>query len=878
VSPEQEVATRKSEMMPGAGVHPEDSAKVARLIASGDTSAAVEAAKKIHKRVKNAASEALLVDAYIARIPALIERKLEVEARNLMEHVRDRYPASRERLKEIKPLFSVRKGELDALLQPLNDPSLSEEKRAAIYKTIAYQVGDLGVLAQCQALPAEHPLRKTATALTAALEAVTSGPVDDQALILPEISRHSPFAPWKMLLRAIAAFYRKDDELCEKCLAAVDPHSASARLIPALRTMIGQKQTLTPASVFLVRQAGGSVETLLPKLQRLDQLLGGRNQSQAIREMRDVIRECHENCPEIFERLKQHISVQALQAGLKRQKVESALQGHIVLRDAYFWRLLARMSEDSRLHPGALFVACSAWEEFRRHALREAWFPANGPEVATLYLHMADLLNRLPLDEHEPIRRQFILSFDGHAHYYQNQPAEIRAVMLPRGKIDLYFIYSEKLLEKACEADPCAENFQRWFDWTARHNPFRGESVALRWRGAFPKDVRPLLHLMELAEKTNALQRAFGFMEQAEQLDGLNPQVRKARLRLLVSIAVRHLKNKKARLSELDLEAIERLPQIQQGDRKAFVAALRWVSSMLWGSQEERETRSANVARLLNSEVAAQVVLTGVAGACKLQVNAIAPSALAPDARAAAGIGRACALGDDMGFEFEIPRALSGRLLQELSSSDLPPDLPGLVAIGEAALRADNSMLAYAVAGAGLAGNPASHASFLFLRARSLPPWEMQRHDGCLSAASELARRQRDHGLLDRIGQWREQMLDDMVQFDDEVAMSTEQINRVIQRENGQRAYPTSQPKYYDDGDEDDDVCDCPDCRKRRAGMPPGMPPGLEVLEDMLEEMAERFGQDEVEAAIDDLFGGLKRKRKKKQRHAREVSDHDIPF
>jgi hypothetical protein len=38
-------------------------------------------------------------------------------------------------------------------------------KAAAIYKTITYQVGDLGVLAQCQALPAEHPLRKTATAL-----------------------------------------------------------------------------------------------------------------------------------------------------------------------------------------------------------------------------------------------------------------------------------------------------------------------------------------------------------------------------------------------------------------------------------------------------------------------------------------------------------------------------------------------------------------------------------------------------------------------------------------------------------------------------------------------------------------------------------------
>src|SRR5205807_419284 len=121
------------------------------------------------------------------------------------ERVRDLYPASRERLKEIKALFAARKGELDAFLQPLNDPSLPEEKRIAIYKAISCQVGDLGVLAECQVLPAEHLLRRTAKALAAALEAVTSGPVDDQALAFPEISRHSPFASWKMLLRAIAA-------------------------------------------------------------------------------------------------------------------------------------------------------------------------------------------------------------------------------------------------------------------------------------------------------------------------------------------------------------------------------------------------------------------------------------------------------------------------------------------------------------------------------------------------------------------------------------------------------------------------------------------------------------------------------------------------
>ena len=213
MSPEPEVATRKSEFTPAAGVHPKESAQVARLIANGDSSSAVEAAKKIHKRYKSAASEALLVDAYIARIAALIGRNLEVEARNLMERIRGLYPSARARLAEIKAMFGVRKGELDAILSPLNDPLLPEDRRAVIYKIIACQVSDLEVLAQCQVLAADHPLRKTAGDLLTALKAVTSGPVDDQALAFPEISRHSPFASWKMLLRAIAAFYRRDQVL-----------------------------------------------------------------------------------------------------------------------------------------------------------------------------------------------------------------------------------------------------------------------------------------------------------------------------------------------------------------------------------------------------------------------------------------------------------------------------------------------------------------------------------------------------------------------------------------------------------------------------------------------------------------------------------------
>ena len=39
--------------------------------------------------------------------------------------------------------------------------------------------------------------------------------------------------------------------------------------------------------------------------------------------------------------------------------------------------------------------AHAIWDEFRREAVRAAWFPENGREAAILYLHMAHVLRRM---------------------------------------------------------------------------------------------------------------------------------------------------------------------------------------------------------------------------------------------------------------------------------------------------------------------------------------------------------------------------------------------------------------------------------------------------------------------------------------------------
>jgi hypothetical protein len=847
------------EMPPARDVPAKERAQIAQLIANGKFGFALDIAKQVHKRCNNAASEALLVDVYVARISSLAERNLDREAMALIDLIRQRYPKAADRLREVMAVFDARKGAPDALLELLDDPACPAEKRAAIAQSIRRDVTDLLVLSRSGALGPEHPLRTGAAALAGALEAVTSGLVEDQALAFPEISHRSPLAPWKTLLRAIAAFYRRDDELCEKCLAAIEPDAAAARLAPALRALMGQTPALTPAALSLVNQVGGSVEALRSALQRLDQALDRKNKPLALQEIRNAVAACKQGCPGLLERLKQHIGVRAWLADLKADRVAAAMDGGS-LKDAYFWRLLARAAEEHREETLAIPYACSHWEEFRKHAVHEGWFPAKGPEAAALYLHMADLLHRLPEQAMKGIRKEFAGVFRGHAEHYQGQPPAIRALQSAPAKQDFYFLHAEAILERACDADPCAGSFQRWLDWARRNRPAAGNRAAERWRAAFPNDIPPLLYLMEAAEKTNALKRAFEYMELAERADGVHPEVRKARLRLLISMATRHLQQKKPRLAEPELDEIEALPQAQQGDRPAFVAALRRVWCELRNDQQGAAAARAEAVHLLGSELAALIVCEGVARACKLKPGPPEPRLAA--APAVAAVSRACALGEDMGVPIDIPRPLAAPLLKELSRSGPAPDPPGLGALGEAALRAHNLPLAYAVSGAGLAGGAAGQARFLFLRARALPPWEEERRNECIAAASELARRQRDPDLLHKIGEWREAELDWMdVPEAPEAAMSANEISGVIQEEKERPAYPKSRPRRIDPDD-----CDCPMCRATREGFPP-------ELENMLDE----FGPEVVARALSEvLTEAIKPKRGKRRRGG--VFNDDVPF
>ena len=763
----------------------------------------VELAKEIHKSCGRPESEALLVDAYAARIRSLQEAGLKKEAKELFELARERYSGSAARLAHADVLVKASDGDLEALLRSLSDPALPAETWKAIQKFVKEDVSDLHGIAQGAALAADHPFRTAASVLEKAFTAVTTGPVDEAVLALPEVSHRSALAPWKILVRSIAYFYRQDDRACEQCLELIDPASVPARLIPAMRIMLGARtrERLPAVSESLLDRVCGNADYLRGALRILDSAFQKRNLDKILPAIQRAAIACKLAFPELLERLRQHISVRALELNLPARKVRAALGGPSI-KNAYFWRLLAWSGENSRepLEP----LICAQWEQFRKHALAEGWFAEKSPEVAALYLHMAELLLRVPAETSKGLENRFRARFAGFAAYYEDQPPAIRAVEAKHKTKDFYFISPGELFKRACNIDPHREAFELWLNWARRQVDWRvAEAVAERWHEALPTHCQPLLYLMESAERRGALNKATAFLEEAQNLDAVNPEVRRAALRLVVAQTARHLRQRKPHLVEQDLAALEALPQVQEGDRRAFLLALRWACELIRGNAELMPSLLTQIGRLLGSSAAAVLACETAGNLGGLTQADFDPYlgqgvSLDPLDSPASVIARVCALVEDVGATFTLPKSWHVRLTEELAKGPGKLESRQVDLLGKAALRTNQKELAYAASAVGLGIGGPDTARFLLLRARALPEWEVERRDDCIVAAIELGRRRRDFSIIKEAVELRQVRRRTMWSFFDwldsqswhDFSMTTEQIDAVLQHEKALRAFP----------------------------------------------------------------------------------------
>jgi len=764
----------------GGAIPRAELALVGRYIASNDTKGAVKKAKAIHGHFATAESEALLVDAYVARIRAMESAGMATEAASLTELVAGRYASAASRLREAQAAPAAA-GNIVEMAGELARPDLPPERRTEIEEAIRRDLTELPSLARCEALPPDHPLRQAAGAICRAFQAVVTGPADEEQLALREVSRRSPLSDWKLLVRAIGCFYRHEDDACRRLLEAMRDDSAAARLTAALRAMLDGRADgrLGPAAAALVAAVEGADRELPAALADLERGL----QREDLRKVPTLIRRAVELCrkarPELLDRLKQLISVRTFGGRISVPAVIPAMGGSS-LHDSGFWSLLARAMETR----GDNVIACMFWEEFRRHGVHEKRFAADGPEAVAVWLHMTDLLRQVSPESLRCSREDIEANMPTLQGFYEGQPPAIRALAPPPGKRpDLYCLYPERIYERLCRHVTDAEIYARWLEHARKDGQScpSSQEVAERWHRGVATDSRPLLFLMEQAERRKAFTKAMKYLRQAEDLDALSPAVKRARLRLWVASALRHLQAGKPHLAAKDFEALHELPQAREGDRPATLAGLEWVACRQAGDAAGAAEKQAHLAGLFGGQDAAAVLLTclgrATAGGAPPVPESAPPAAGEPLLRA---VGRTCTACRDMGVPVMMPPEWRRPLAETLAGATVAHDLPELRAIAEGALGVAQRDIAFAAAGAALRAAGPHRARFLLLRARSLPQRDGRWRE-CLDVAAELARRQRDTDLLaevmDELGTWF------AVHRRDEVSVAEEVVERVLARE-----------------------------------------------------------------------------------------------
>lgn len=721
----------------------------------------------------------------------------------LLQLVRQQHPDTAATCADRIARLSGASGDLTQLVAPLVDQSCSAEQRAAIEQIIRQDVTDLAALACCSALPAEHALRAAAAAVAKAFEAVTSGPVDEQCLALPQVARRSPLAPWKMLIRAIALFYRQDNGGCRRCLDAIDAQSAAARLIPAIRHLLGSPTESIgnrPAAAVLGSLIQTDEPTLRQALVDLEQSFKENDLRRIDKRIRQALKRCRQHRPELLEKLRQQIVIHCAQIRFPIDRMHRAL-GAQPRTDAYFWRLMARFAE----YAVGADRACSYWERFAKHAIHEDWFTAESQQAAVLYAHMAGLLERHSERDLTRMQNEAASYVTQCAAHYQGESVAIRALAPDlQGPIDDEFLSPARLLRRAVGIWPHEALFAQWLTWAQQHDASGSalpDEAASAWHEALPNDVKPLLYLMASCEKRNANKKALDYLDKAEALDGVNPQVRQAKLRLWFAISRRHLKSGKQHLALKDLAQIEAMPSVAEGDRPALVAAL---CAVIHGSDDRQavaETARQQVAEHLQSEPAAALLITALAQACGAGqqisgwIGSLAKVLKRWHGDLTVAFARLCALGAEVDLQFVLPKAWIKRLIKELDAGKSSADAAQLLQVAKATLDGQ-TQLAYAAAGAGLrlAGAAAYRGHLLLARGQSIQFASYDRAQDCFLAAAELARRQRDDGLTSQVAELIDRpdyYYNGMTDVEQVEPMSEEELNSILESEQLDKPYPS---------------------------------------------------------------------------------------
>lgn len=629
----------------------------------------------------------------------------------------------------VAPLARRTSRDLSTLISQL--ASARADRRRELEARIQHRLTDPGQLAD---LPAEHPLRRQAGIVRQLFRAVTTAPLPAGTLAcLDTIPRQSPLAPWKLLIRALDAFYRRADQLAEANLARIPADSGPGRLVPILRALLGKTEFPAEAGVpdpgahraALLERVSAGNHARRSQLRQLGQALSAHNEDQALSAL-------HHLLPWLATLPTDHRYTFIRTVFHHWQRNEGLPAGLIDLIsrhniDPEMLRLAALSLEHSQWDRALL-----VWDTYLSAAHAAGRLLPSGPETVHILLRMSELfpsdrpqmLNDLGLASEQQLRRVI-------------RAGELPAVFDRAGLLDRA---RQAVGGVSPQLGACV--FRALLAYYERRDGRRAEAEAEVWHAAYPHDLEPLLYLIAAAEKRGALRKALGFVAKAEALNRLHPQLQHSRFRLLLSSAERRIQDAKSGLALADLERLAQEPRANDGDIRAYLLALNWALAHKRADTAAAQALARTLAGAVKNPALHALILAAVSEIT--QVSRPQCSAKVSPPQAVEGLARVCALFGALERRLAVPDSFVSQVeknLDRASVAQLHALCYGGLAIGRPALT-------YIAAGHGL-DSPEPHLRhFLLTRGQSLSGSLAQPHQSrarnCLRAARELASQAQD--------------------------------------------------------------------------------------------------------------------------------------
>lgn len=678
-------------------------ARLEQLLAKGDTRAAVEAAKLLVREEPGAASEVLAVGAYAERIKALIAEGLGREAAALAAIVRERFPAHLSPWTSLLDEARFAAGDFDWILTELR--GASEEHRAALEERLLPWIVEPAALARSAALDPADPLAREARILAELFETVTSRLASPEELAtLNDIRRRSPFAPWKLLLRAIDAFHRNDDDRVSANVAAIDTRSPAARAGAVLTELTGgrTKGQRSFAAERLIDRISGGRATIAAQIRGIEDASRNDDRRRMREEMRALSKAFDTLPPYAREQLRLAL-VSIVGAYFSPEQLAGFLR--IGEDDPAIERYGATIMESA----GMPFAA-GVWVAYADGHLDlgklEAW------QAAEIYLHALSAGG----DDYDD--DPFPCTDPTHGH--------------PVGEV----LDTARLIEKIIATRPAPAVLDRLAPYLDRLDKKELRRVLTAWRKADPDAPEPLMRLLRIAEKEGRYDEALPLIRQGDRMKTIDPEYARLRLRLSLRKAEQLLAAKKREAADALLAELAARPEDLGEDAATYVLALQWAAAP--------PARAAELlAGLAQRGVAGELILAEVTGALGMQF-ALPASHPSPE-ELLEGVRRGIAALQALGVP---PRHSSWLLERTRPYFDLAGDRQ-LLAIAGAAVPCGTIDLAWAGTARGLElGGPLLHR-MLLLRAEILigTGADRVRILAVIRAASTLAQQVHDHDV-----------------------------------------------------------------------------------------------------------------------------------